>query len=383
MHRTGIALTAFCIVWFASIAARSQQEASPDVSLNQSQLEVVYEGPERSHGFLDAIAAKVQPDLPAGKKASRPIEMQFVMTPEQMELSQDIKIFTLLVSWPQNLQLTKQEEQAVVDSGRKKIEAELQRMQRIAEQARSQRRGKELAELIKRQESVSKEFDVDVARLGALQDQYFVSSADDIDKQRGQVGSRMRELEIQDAGISARRKAVEERIDRLRHETQTQGENESGIIAELERLMGIRDTQLKQMKALNEAGRTVSAGEVQEAEAALARARIDLLTAKRDAVESASGPALRELNNELSRLVIQAAENQGQRESVREMIRNLPSPDTQLQLSVLQKRSALLRQRLIELGENINKLGEGGASERPATLRPLAAVEAEQKDEKK
>jgi hypothetical protein len=305
------------------------------------------------------------------------------MTPEQTELSQDIKIFTLLVSWPKNLQLTKQEEQTLVDSGRRNIEAELQRMQRIAEQSRAQRRGKELAGLTKRRDAISKEFDADVARLAALQDQYFVSSADDIDKQRGQVGSRMRELEIQDAGISARRKAVEERIDRLRHETQTQGENESGIIAELERLMGIRDTQLKQMKALNEAGRTVSAGEVQEAEAALARARIDLLTAKRDAVESASGPALRELNNELSRLVIQAAENQGQRESVREMIRNLPSPDTQLQLSVLQKRSALLRQRLIELGENIDKLGEGAVSEQPATLRPLAAVEAEQKDEKK
>jgi chromosome segregation ATPase len=371
------------LVCSAPRLANAQESQQADTAFSESRLEVVYEGPERSLNFLNAVANRIRPELPAGKKSSRPVQLQFEITPEESELDDDIKLRTLVVYWPTELKLSKEEQQALVENARKKMEAELRRIQNLADKARAARKQGELSDIQKTREQILAEWNDVVNKLSSMQRQYGLISANDVVKQMSQADSRLRELQIQEAGIAARREAVEERIDQVRKEIEAASHQEGGIIKELERLVEIRDDQLKKMKALNAAGRVVTGGEVQEAEAAVAKARIDLLSAKRDATESANGPALRELNNELSRLVIQAAENSGQQKRVKEQIDNLPGAQYQLELTDLQRNGALLQRRLTEFTDIIQAKEASDVKPPQPRLRPLVALETEQKEEKK
>jgi hypothetical protein len=362
--------------------ANAQESPSSEAAFSESRLEFVYEGPERSLTFLNAVANRIQPELPAGKKASQPIQMQVVTTPEQAELNDSIKLRTLLVYWPTELKLSNEEQSALVESARKKIEAELQRVQSLADNASDARKQAELDELCKKRDKVLREWNQTAGELSTMQRRYGLTTLSDVANQMAQADTRLRELQIQEAGISARRAAVDKRIDQLRTDAQVAAQQDSGIIKELEQLVQIRENQVKGAKALNQSAR-VGPDAVQEAEAALARARIDFLTAKKEATEAATGPVLRELNNELSRLVVQAAENSGQQKQVKELIQNLPGAGDQFNLTVLQRISAQLLQRLTEVSEKIHSRQTDEVAHPLTKLRPLADVESEQKKEEK
>jgi hypothetical protein len=114
------------------------------------------------------------------------------------------------------------------------------------------------------------------------------------------------ELALNRVSAEARREAIVARIDELR-EAAIKATADDPLIAELENLVGIREQQLKHARTLSAAG-TVTTVELGEAETEMARARVELLKAQRAATTDAAGGVMQELNNELSRLIVQLAE---------------------------------------------------------------------------
>src|SRR4029079_5298742 len=130
-----------------------------------------------------------------------------------------------------------------------------------------------------------------------------VVSQDQLQSQLNALIGRLRTLELDRVGVAARREAIERRIDEVRT-AGAKSADADPVIAQLTKLLEIRENQLATVQKLYETGSAVTAAEVQEAQGHVAEAKIEVLKAQRAAGEDASGGILRELNNELSTLIV-------------------------------------------------------------------------------
>jgi len=276
---------------------------------------IVEGGQDLSPIVLNIVAQTLNPKLPDWP--DEPALATVGFAPQPARLSDDAKIYTMWVNYQEKLQLSDSQMLELSDLARSQLEAALRRIQRVGRESRMQQLEKAIDELTAQQH----EFD---AVSQKLREELAARRADSIGFETtlgqglAEALSEQRKLQLEDAGNRARREAVERRIDQLRKEAEASSEADP-ILKELETLVDIREQQLALVQARNKAGHETAAP-LRSAEGELAEARITLLTARRDAEERAGGAALRELNNELSKLMVQAAEIEGRQKELKSMI---------------------------------------------------------------
>ena len=115
-----------------------------------------------------------------------------------------------------------------------------------------------------------------------------------------------RETEMELAGQQALRRALEEQIARIgeRLETETKGD---AVLAELEKVVELRNQQLDRFRELVAQGQA-SPAELADVQGQVAMAKVELAEQRRAAMERLGADRLAELNEELARVSIHAAE---------------------------------------------------------------------------
>ena len=205
----------------------------------------------------------------------------------------------------------------------------------------------------------------------------------------GEAFSKQRELQLRDAGLQARREAIERRIDETRATTDVSAKADA-IVRELAKVVEIREKTRQRLQEIidNQAG-AITQGDLLEADAHLAQARIDLLKSERDAEERAGGGALRALNDELSKLLIESAEIDAQRKKLeqiisdirsefRDMARAIAQADSlKAQIKVLRKQQIDYDANIIDLKRQLDELAPQPVTLRPLTVDQRAADEPE------
>jgi hypothetical protein len=142
---------------------------------------------------------------------------------------------------------------------------------------------------------------------------------------RGEIVQQIQGAELEQAGMRARRRAIEEQIGRTRVESEDLLANDA-VTGELERLLKLRTDALELVRRQVEAGQIPVSGTV-EAEEDLARARIEMARRREELMQSAGGGRLEDLNRQLSEIAIDSAETDAIMETLR---RHLAEVDTQL-----------------------------------------------------
>ncbi len=118
--------------------------------------------------------------------------------------------------------------------------------------------------------------------------------------------AQQREYEMQLAGYEARRRALEDQVDKIRAVANEELENDE-LIDEMRAIIAIREKIRETVHGMHQAGQA-TAEELLRAEDGVAQAKIELLRARRAAVGEASAKQLATLNNELNQLAAQEAE---------------------------------------------------------------------------
>ena len=136
--------------------------------------------------------------------------------------------------------------------------------------------------------------------------------------QRSELTRKVQGLELDLAGVDARRKALQEQIVLIRDEA-SKRLGEDVVTQELQRLVGISERSLSQLQQSAAAGR-VSAAELAAAEKNMAQARIDLARRREELSKQAGGGQLEEFTKELSHLAIDKAEKEAQLQIVRRQL---------------------------------------------------------------
>jgi hypothetical protein len=155
-----------------------------------------------------------------------------------------------------------------------------------------------------------------------------------------EVRAQQREFNLQQVGVTARRRAIEARIDELREVAQAKSSDDP-IVAEMRKAVALREKAVEIQKTPGvPAGRPGGpALAINEAEAAWTEARIQLLKAERDAMDRAQGSVLVDLNNELSTLIVKDAELEEKRKSIERIVATLEeqaSPDRIAEVELLE-----------------------------------------------
>jgi DNA repair exonuclease SbcCD ATPase subunit len=198
-------------------------------------------------------------------------------------------------------------------------------------------------------------------------------SISELRKQLVSTTAMLRELELDRVSAQARREAIVQRIDELR-EASAKASDSDPLTAELEKIEGIRARQLQGVRDLHAAGQT-SASELNEAETEMARARVELLKAKRAATAEAAGGVLHELNNELSHLIVRLAEIDARTKALKtslDKLRDATSIETVAQREELDETLEMLQEQLATLTVNLSKLESDGApAPEEITIMPL------------
>jgi predicted nucleic acid-binding Zn-ribbon protein len=156
-------------------------------------------------------------------------------------------------------------------------------------------------------------------------------------------------------------------------ELDDQDARDDPVIAELRKLVDIREEQFANLKALNETGQA-SGISMRNAQAEVAQARIEMLRARRSAAEVANGPLIRELNNELSRLIIRDAELKATHDALDERTEKLEELIAAAdQRALLTQQSDALRNVIGVLEDKMRQLrNEANQPRGPITIKPLA-----------
>lgn len=133
------------------------------------------------------------------------------------------------------------------------------------------------------------------------------------DLSRGAIEVTVRQLEdnkngveLRLAGARAREAALAEQIAKIGQQVVGAAEG-SAVLAELEKVVEIRERQLEYLKQRRESG-LAPAAELDDAEEALARVRAELASVREHATETAGGGLLAGLNHKLVELSIDSAE---------------------------------------------------------------------------
>ena len=143
---------------------------------------------------------------------------------------------------------------------------------------------------------------------------------------RRDLSNQIRNLEMQMAGMEARRRAIEEQIDQVRTEADRRLIQDT-VTQELQRLVQMNSERLSLLRKQIDAGR-LPESELAQAEENLARARIELARRQEELTRVAGGGRLDEFTSDLSRMAIQTAEQRARLEVYRSQL-----DETQRQLA--------------------------------------------------
>jgi hypothetical protein len=271
----------------------------------------------------------------------------------------------------------------VWEIARGQLEAELNRVTAMVGDAQQMRLHDEIA----RYESQREQLETEAAKLTEVLTQQQSESAGsetNFSKGIGDAFGMQRELQLRDAGLRARREAIELRIDKVRAQADASTQ-EDPIVSELAKVLEIREKTRRRLGQVNEkTPHAVTDGQLLEADAQLAQSRIEFLKAKRDVEDRAGGGVLRALNDELSKLLVESSEVEGQRKELESIIADLRKQvyDTAraaAEASKLQDQLQTLRGRQAavdsQIGERQHTLSQ--ATRDLIELRPLTVDESE------
>jgi len=166
---------------------------------------------------------------------------------------------------------------------------------------------------------------------------------------RRNLSNQIQDLEMEMAGMEARRQAIEEQIARTRDEADRKLAQDT-VTRELQRLVEMNAERLSSVRKQLDAGR-LPESELAQAEENLARARIELAKRQEELTKDAGGGRLDSLNSELSQMAIQTAEQRARLEVLRTQL-----DETQRRLaraSAFDPQTARLRtaQRALDIAE--------------------------------
>jgi len=285
-------------------------------------------------------------------------------------ISPQVEISTFAVEWEESADSKRQPEEAW-RAARANAEAALRGVQEAAVDSRRGAIELQIDELLKQERDYQSQLENVRATLAAISGSY----SENFTRAQFDAGaSKRQELELERVGVAARREAIEERIDDLR-KIDAESAKDDPVIAELRKLVDIREEQLANVNALHEAGQmAASARDMRDAQAEVAHARIEMLRAERVAGEAANGPLLRELNNELSKLIIRDAELQAMRDAVEEQTMKfkdlIESADER---ALLAQRAEALRSVIGVVEGKVRELrNDANQPQGPITIKPLA-----------
>lgn len=278
------------------------------------------------------------------------------------------------------LQPSEAEMRQLWEVARKQLEAELNRITGEVAKSRRDRLQDELQRLEATRHSES-----DVTELIEQLAQRQAESAGaqgNFSQGLAEAFSKQRELKLRDAGLQARREAIERRIDEVR-KVADESAAKDPVLAELEKLVEIRRRQLDAVQANHAVGRE-TASKVAEAEGELASSLVELARATNESAERASGGALRELNNELSKLLIETAEVEAQLKELEQILAEIRKNVREMALAMgeaenLKVKIKALRSRIAEEDARSNQLRREyeGQAPQSVTLRPLTVDKKE------
>jgi predicted nucleic acid-binding Zn-ribbon protein len=332
---------------------------------------------------IEIVADSLRLRLPAWKKIPA-AQVEVVVLGERIG---EHSLLSLTAWIPEAADLkTDRQRHEVWDLARRQLEGELQRLAaRTAEQQRKavEKRFRELsgqqADLERRSAVLSEQVAMlEAESAGADRDSLAKAIAEAVSSQRG--------LQIEAAGIGARREAIEKRIDELRELAAAKGDS---IVSELQKVVEVREAANEALKQHAAAGQRTQM-EVMEGEAKLAEAKIELLRAQRDAEDRIGGGALRELNNELSQLLVEAAKVGGQQKQLEQIIGELreqvvATAKASMKLALLERELEAadsqrqpLEHQLASLKEQLTKLSAPQISLQPLVEDQAAAADADE-----
>jgi hypothetical protein len=371
-------MRSFIVTAAIAIVLNIGAPAAADEHRMESDYVVLEGGQELAAGVLHAVAGTVKPMLPAWKEAAEDVA-EPVIVALSMEsngrLSQDASIATLRVYINQALHPTDEQARQMWELARNELEAALRRVQAMGSESRLRQADREMEQLAEQRANAELE-------AAKLQEELFTraspaaGSAENLIRGLGEALSRQRELQLNEAGLQARRKAIESRIDQLRAEAEAAAKDDD-VIKELRKLVDIREKGVARARAATDVGKALTPV-LNEAEGQLAQAKIELLRAVREATERAGGGTLRGMNDELMQLMVRAAEIEAQQKALGAMIDELraalqQSMHAQAEIGQLEQKLAMLRERYRQvesrLFEKQQQLAEMPRSE--ISLRPL------------
>jgi chromosome segregation ATPase len=238
---------------------------------------------------------------------------------------------------------------AIWEKARSALEDGLRKLQATTRENQLREREREIRSAHEALASSRQDYEAAVSRLSALARDLGDGSQAEIQQQLSATLAELRQLKLKMIGLQARRDAIERRIDDLRKVAE-EASIDDPVIAELQSAVSAREKVLEHRKRLEKLG--VPGGEatfIAEAEANLTDARLQLLRARREAVGGSEGDVLQQLNNELSMLIIQAAEIEATLHATAEMAEELKaksSAERWSEMDLLRGRLDLAKNRL-------------------------------------
>jgi hypothetical protein len=208
---------------------------------------------------------------------------------------------------------------------------------------------RKLGNIVERQKDARQEFDEVIRAIEAADQQ---GSPEELREQFESSRRTLRELALNRVSIDARREAIVARIDELR-KAGVEASADDPLIAELEKIVDVRERQLQHVRDLYAAGQ-ISSDALSAAETEMAKARVELLKAKRAAMADAAGGVMQELNNELSLLIVQLAEMDARAKALEatvSQLRETTSVRATTATETDRRRLSTLRRRLEELDD--------------------------------
>jgi hypothetical protein len=259
-------------------------------------------------------------------------------------------------------------------AARQELELALRKVQQTSRNRQQAARERALGRIVEQRESYERERASVIDRLEAIGRR---AAPEQMLQQLSQAENQLNELELNRVGLEARRGAIDERIDYLR-EAAAKVADDDPIVGELEKIVGIREQQLERVQSLYDVGGTVTEGEVREVEAKVAEARIELLKSKRRGADCQNGGVLAQLNDELSTLFVEDAEQRARQKALEQVVAELRDQTDVSERSQVES----LEQKLKQLNELVNQTEnelvaaqlDAGAPMEEISIRPLEDV---------
>jgi archaellum component FlaC len=269
------------------------------------------------------------------------------------------------------------------EEARKEVERALRALQQTAVEGRRSRLNERERRLDVQRHNATVELSEALNRMEELGAGDYVAaggSQQQLEQQLAESVTLLRQLDLDRVSLVARRAAIEERVDELREAAGRDLETDP-VVEQLEKIVQIREEQLAATRTLHDVGQAV-ATELKAVEYELAQARIELFKAERAAVEQAHGAILRDLNDELSKLFVDAAELNARIEALGQIVAELrerTSVEVRVETATLEMQVNSLRERLSHVESELADLDDVEDAEQ-ISLRPLEEALAPEED---